>query len=569
MQASFLHDAHADAGLPGKFPTAERYADAGDCERLCDEDPACQGYSWRKAAVPAATGAGPASDSAGPVPRSFPAQSPLDRSAGLAPCYLVRSALLPRSEDALFDSGACATHNAGERCYSSVREPPPPPPPPSLPPVSGGPCGRESCSSAVLLARTDGGHTCRDRMDWLRSPAGGSLAERKACGTVAEEYPRECGLCAPQERASPLPLCGRAECTLEVLHARTEGGHTCQNRIEWLQTPAGGSMAEAEACAAVASEYRVQCGRCGEPTAGKDVDTLECDLGWCDPTQTTRQCQFCRCRACSWCPFRPPSPPPVPSPPASPPPPPSPPSPPPLPSPPPTCPLGITIIPSVNIDAQKFSINVRVAQWMAHAVIRFDFRGHTVSRVGHSPEALFVGGEGQPVLTFEVARAEADGSAQFHFSGRTDPEGLRSLDPIITCEGRFPPYPPPPPPPSPPPPRPVTAPAFFRFKPEHASPAPPGAWDDLLAPSPPPQACWLGCTFEASRIGPSQLLARVEVQHWHEDASITLDFGPNFRSRVDQGQQATVRRRDALLYGVYDFSLWEPPQTLPGVASAF
>lgn len=564
-QTSFLHDASPSAGVPGMYPTTDLYSNAGECERLCDENPVCQGYSWRKGPI---TPAPQAISLSGGVPDPLSMLQPLD--SGLAPCYLVRSALLPRSEDALFDSGACATHNAGELCRSSIHAPPPPPPPPSPPPVSSGPCARDTCTDAVLLTKTKGGHSCRDRIDWLRSPAGGGKAERKACSTVASEFPDECGLCMPPAKVEPPPKCGQLSCSVEVLNTRTAGGHTCLDRIDWLQTPAGGSMGEIDACDTVAREFHVQCGRCGSfKSADADVETMECDLRWCDATKTDWQCDYCRCRACSWCPFRPPSPPPLPDPPALPPRPPSPPSPPPLPSPPPTCPLGISFVPSINLDSQKFTLDVKVTNWIPETVVRFDFRGHSVSRVGHSPEALFVSGEGQAVLAFEVARGADDGTAQFQFSGRTDPEGLRALNPTITCEGRFPPYPPPPPPPSRPPPRPIMAPEYFRFKEVHASPAPPGAWDNLLAPSPPPPACWLGCTFEVSRIGPSQLLVRIEVRRWHEDAIISLDFGRGFWSRVDQGQQATLQRREDAQQGVYDFALWEAPQTLPGVAPAF
>jgi len=552
-RSSLIHDADRDAlGLPGSFPTSDLYEDAGACEQLCDANPACQGYSWRTAS------------GAPSGPR-------------LSPCWLINSALAPRAEDALFVSAICATHNAGDACHSTAAAPPPPPPLPRPPPLALGPCGRDECTSAVRLSTTVDGHSCQDRLDWLRSAAGGAKGERKACFLVASEFPDECGRCLPPLRDEEAPAtalkCGQASCSAAVLHAATEGGHTCLDRMDWLRAPAGGSLSEAEACATVSSEYRIQCGGCGAGAGGgaaDDVDTMQCDLHWCDPAHTDWQCDYCKCRACSWCPFRPPSPPPTPAPPSAPPAPPAPPSPPPLPSPPPTCPLGVTVAVSSDLEAQKFEVAVRLARWMEGALVRFDFGGRAVSRVGHSPEAILAGGEGQSVLAFEVARADADGSAQFSFTGRMDAAGLRAgVDPTVTCEGRFPPYPPPPPPPAPPPPRPVTAPTHFDFKEAHASPAPPGAWDDLLAPSPPPASCWLGCTFEASRIGPSQLLVRVEVAHWHEDASITVDFGPAFWSRVDQGQQATVRRREALGAGTYEFQLWERPATLPGVAPAF
>jgi hypothetical protein len=63
------------------------------------------------------------------------------------------------------------------------------------------------------------------------------------------------GIC----HASP---CGCNLCTEDVLRAMA-GGYSCGDRIMYLQSPAGGSMSEEEACTQVAKkEFNADCGRC-------------------------------------------------------------------------------------------------------------------------------------------------------------------------------------------------------------------------------------------------------------------------------------------------------------------
>ena len=58
-------------------------------------------------------------------------------------------------------------------------------------------CGRVSCAAA--LDNLADGHTCGDRMQWLRTDAGGAHTELSACTRVAvTEFPTTCGDCAPE-----------------------------------------------------------------------------------------------------------------------------------------------------------------------------------------------------------------------------------------------------------------------------------------------------------------------------------------------------------------------------------
>ena len=73
------------------------------------------------------------------------------------------------------------------------------------------PCGRAGCSAALNASAL--GHTCGDRIRWLRSAAGGAHSELSACHKVAViEYPLACGDCAPEnsgmelQRTGPLAL---------------------------------------------------------------------------------------------------------------------------------------------------------------------------------------------------------------------------------------------------------------------------------------------------------------------------------------------------------------------------
>ena len=103
------------------------------------------------------------------------------------------------------DFGSCITALG----YDSYRLPPlvsspqassiPPPSPPSPSPQK---CGISSCT-ATVLATSAGGSLCEGRIDWLVANRGAT--ELAACQLVGEEFPPECGPCAPQGIA-PLPL---------------------------------------------------------------------------------------------------------------------------------------------------------------------------------------------------------------------------------------------------------------------------------------------------------------------------------------------------------------------------
>ena len=178
-----------------------------------------------------------------------------------------------------------------------------PTPAPGPPPPGPSPCGCQSCTASVLAAPAcDGGgcYSCRSRMDWLRSPEGGSLSEEAACGRVGSEFPAECGSCdsttcgpaggaptavptavptpdpAPPPSGGPFP-CGCQSCTSSVLAAPAcDGGgcYSCGSRMDWLRSPEGGSLSEEAACGRVGSEFVQECGSC-DPTA--------CDPTYVDP----------------------------------------------------------------------------------------------------------------------------------------------------------------------------------------------------------------------------------------------------------------------------------------------
>lgn len=91
--------------------------------------------------------------------------------------------------------------------------PPSPAPSPRSPPPTPSPqkCGVSSCTGTVL-GTSAGSSTCGNRIDWVTAnvvTADGQLTtEAGACQLVAEEYPAECGPCAPspaQQLLSPPP----------------------------------------------------------------------------------------------------------------------------------------------------------------------------------------------------------------------------------------------------------------------------------------------------------------------------------------------------------------------------
>ena len=76
--------------------------------------------------------------------------------------------------------------------------------------------------------------------------------------------------------------CAAPACSSTVLAAHT-GGHTCGARMNWLQSPMGGSHTPRGACERVANEFPNECGACQPPGTGGDGDgdqiSLEADEG--------------------------------------------------------------------------------------------------------------------------------------------------------------------------------------------------------------------------------------------------------------------------------------------------
>ena len=95
----------------------------------------------------------------------------------------------------------------------------------------------------------EGTHTCAQRIQWLMKFRG--EREVTACLKVAEEFPKECQLCAPEKSAlvkesQKLKIaeeifsltCNVETCTRRVLTTFATGDdgdtHTCENRIKFL-----------------------------------------------------------------------------------------------------------------------------------------------------------------------------------------------------------------------------------------------------------------------------------------------------------------------------------------------
>lgn len=418
--------------------------------------------------------------------------------------------------------------------------PPPPPPPPSPHPPPPGRCGWER-HTASLIANS----SLADPRVGIpgMAPTPKRYSDASACERLCDAVPTCQGYSwlGGDTQKAPCYLVSSARLPRER-HARAVSG-VCKTHN--LGQPCR------------SSRYK-------QPSSPLPLlgvaETLQCE-DRCSESDADWQCEDCDCRACSWCPFSPPSPPPNPPPPPSPP---TPPLPPPAPSPPPACPLDITIKPGADHQGDFFAWLVKVRRWMADVHIHLDF-GHAVTRIGHTPEAMLLGGEGESVLTFEVTAAEADGTAQFQVSGRSS-AGADSHEPSVTCEGRFPPAPPP----APLPPRPTPLQSLtvkLATAKSSPPPSPPPVATRIHPPAPPPPACYLGITFESSTIGPSLQAARVEVTHWSEGATIRVDFGRGFAGRVDQGHQATLKYRSTS--GAFDFELWERPPTRTGVDPHF
>lgn len=156
-------------------------------------------------------------------------------------------------------------------------------------------CGCATCDEAALNTLA-GAYSCGARIQWLQSAAGGSLSEDGACFVIGNiEFPQECGKCnptvcndspspslvpsksptnipsdsptpLPSARPTPLPTishpCGCGTCDEAALSALA-GAYSCGARIQWLQSVAGGSMLEEEACIRIGSiEFPLECENC-------------------------------------------------------------------------------------------------------------------------------------------------------------------------------------------------------------------------------------------------------------------------------------------------------------------
>ena len=137
------------------------------------------------------------------------------------------------------------------------------------------PCGCASCTPAELsriACDSAGCYSCGSRIGWLQSSDGGSLPEAEACGRVATEFPAECGACDPTKCDMP---CGCDTCTGSVLGSvACDGGgcYSCESRMDWLRSAAGGTMSEPAACGRVGTEFPGECGGC-DPTKCADPGT--------------------------------------------------------------------------------------------------------------------------------------------------------------------------------------------------------------------------------------------------------------------------------------------------------
>ena len=127
------------------------------------------------------------------------------------------------------------------------------------------PCGCQECTLSVLNSDANG-FSCGQRIDYLQTEAGGNVAELEACAAIGSEYPSACTPCNPIICDGRAPtFCGCDSCTLEVW-TTLAGSFTCGARINYLQTPPGGSESEDAACLLIAQAFPAECGDC-HPTA--------------------------------------------------------------------------------------------------------------------------------------------------------------------------------------------------------------------------------------------------------------------------------------------------------------
>ena len=108
-----------------------------------------------------------------------------------------------------------------------------------------------------------GTYTCGQRIDWLKSPNGGSLSDADARRKVADEFPDICGSCTGGGSGG-----GGTSCASVWNAPATDkaGTYTCGARITWLQSSAG--MSDGQAKNMVAKEFPSICGACATSGGG-------------------------------------------------------------------------------------------------------------------------------------------------------------------------------------------------------------------------------------------------------------------------------------------------------------
>lgn len=152
-------------------------------------------------------------------------------------------------------------------------------------------CGCESCTEQVWDSLA-GGFSCGERIQQIHGEPG-YPTHWDACAYVALEFASTCGACHPvtcDSEIAPTPTvapeeeeeivtneshCGCAVCNNRIWNNDAEG-HTCGDRILWLQNN-DPWMTEEEACRAVGkTEHPLSCGDCDPDTCGRPIERCGC-----------------------------------------------------------------------------------------------------------------------------------------------------------------------------------------------------------------------------------------------------------------------------------------------------
>jgi hypothetical protein len=139
-------------------------------------------------------------------------------------------------------------------------------------------CGCEDCTPEVWESAA-GSFSCGERVRDIFYQE--NLSPDAACTSTAEDYPWECGgSCHPEkcDGQSP-PLCGCAECTMEIWDSPAGSNFTCGERITGLWQDEG--FTEQEACTAVARQFPFACGAHCHPDKCDDQAPAACGCQAC------------------------------------------------------------------------------------------------------------------------------------------------------------------------------------------------------------------------------------------------------------------------------------------------